>query len=198
MAEVMKGGEAGAEQIDELTTIAAEIKLLEASMMKHLAEHAWQIGKRLCDAKEKLPHGSFIPFIKSTLSYTPQYARNFMRVYTDSPNGISSFHLPSLRHLFEVFSLPKGIDRQEFVETTHTIPSTGETKTVEEMTVRELREVKKALKAEQRERMAQRDADILRDKLESIDEKEPEIRKKFSKLVPILGGFLGMYSEWRK
>lgn len=56
----------------------------------------------------------------------------------------------------------------------------------------------RAQQAEQRERMAQRDADILRDKLESIEEKEPEIRKKFSKLVPILGGFLGMYSEWRK
>lgn len=40
----------------------------------------------------------------------------------------------------------------------------------------------RAQQAEQRERMAQRDADILRDKLESIEEKEPEIRKKFSNL----------------
>ncbi len=86
-----------------------------------------------------------------------------MNVYEDSPKGIPSFLLPSLKHIFEVATLPKEVDRQEFVETPHTIPSTGETKTVDDMTVRELREVKRALKESERQaevaRQAQQDAE---------------------------------------
>lgn len=129
----------------DIHVIASEIKSLEASMVQHFIEHAWLIGERLTRAKKILPHGKFLPYINDTLSYTPQYARSFMSVYADSPKGIPSFYLPSLKHLFEISTLPKEIDRQQFIEHSHTIPSTGEVKTVDEMTVRELREVKKAL-----------------------------------------------------
>ncbi|WP_162944344.1 hypothetical protein [Paenibacillus aceti] len=66
-------------------------------------------------------------------------------------NAKSVAHL-GIAKLLQIAQLPSDVDRSDFVSETHTIPSTGATKTVDEMTVRELREVKSALKAEREAR----------------------------------------------
>lgn len=132
-----------------IESITVEIKVFEKSMKESIARHAWEIGKRLNEVKKMIPHGEFASWLEVNFEFSDRYAQEFMKFNTLNPNLNSVFDSLEWTKIREVMSLPESIDHQEFIEQSHTIPSTGETKTVDEMTVRELREVKKALKEAQ-------------------------------------------------
>lgn len=127
---------------NNLETISQEIihyKKIEANA-------TLEIGKRLKHVKENdLAHGEFGKWLKDSVDITWQTADRYIRSYNQFGNYTTSFNLP-IGKMFEMLSLPDSIDRLEFVEQEHTVPSTGEMKTVEEMTVREVREVVKETK----------------------------------------------------
>jgi hypothetical protein len=127
--------------VRNLETVTTEIKMLEENMKKSMIEHAWEIGKRLSEVKDDLQHGNFGEWIEENFEFTIRYAQQFILFFKQNPNTKLTSHLPSWTHCVEILSLPDSIDREEFISNSHTIPSTGQDKMVDEMTVRELREV---------------------------------------------------------
>src|SRR5690625_4821348 len=122
---------------NDLNVITAEI-----NSYKQVAGQAiFEIGKRLKHVKENdLVHGEFGGWLESIeMSHTQ--ANRFMKVYEELPDSkITHVGQIGLRALYEIATMP-----EEEREKEHTL-SSGETKTVDEMTVRELQEVKKQLK----------------------------------------------------
>ncbi|MGG3707369.1 DUF3102 domain-containing protein [Heyndrickxia coagulans] len=105
-------------------------------------EAIFEIGRRLKHVKENdLAHGQWSKWCES-IGMDRTTAYRFIKVYDELGRGnVAPWQQIGMKALYEIATLPP--DERE---KPHVIPSTGEVKTVDEMTVRELREVKKALK----------------------------------------------------
>lgn len=124
---------------NDLNVIAAEIN----SYKQIAGQSVFEIGKRLKFVKEKdLVHGEFGNWLIS-IDIDIYDASKFIRVYEEF-SKLGSYPNLGQGKLFQILSLPEAVDRQEFISTPHMIPSSGEIKLVDDMTVKELREVKKA------------------------------------------------------
>ncbi|ARF68931.1 hypothetical protein B7C51_15685 [Paenibacillus larvae subsp. pulvifaciens] len=128
----------------DLATLTAEINAYK----RVAGEAIFEIGRRLRHVKENdLAHGQFGEWLKS-IEFDRTLATRLMKVSEEFEDSkYATWHNLGLRALYEIATLPEP-ERTK----SHTIPSTGQTKTVEDMTVRELREVKAALKVEEKAR----------------------------------------------
>lgn len=162
---------------DDLTTIETEIK----SYQNIAGQSIFEIGRRLKHVKENdLVHGEFGKWLKNVGMSTTS-AKRFMKI-AENPTlkSPTSDHLGA-SVLYEIATLPES---ERTIE--HTT-SSGETKTPDEMTVKELRELKKQLKQRDEEKsqlesqleQAQRSESIARKQLEDAEDKEPEVVEKY-------------------
>lgn len=138
----------------DLTQITTEIK----SYQSIAGQSIFEIGRRLKWVKEHdLVHGEYINWL-SSINMDDSQARKFIKVSESFPNRSTSNDL-GVEALYQIATLP-----EEEREKLHRLES-GEEKTPDEMTVRELRELKKQLKAKDDEHEAAQAA--LKDKYEA-------------------------------
>lgn len=166
-------------QSQELST-DINVITVEINAYKRIAGEAiFEIGRRLKHVKENdLVHGEFGKWLEE-ISIDRTLATRLMKIVDEVDDSkYATSHNLGIEVLYLIATLPP-----EQRERPHTIPSTGEVKTLDEMTVRELREVKKALKeaeaarkeAESRAEKAEQDYEVVRETLESIEEQPPRI-----------------------
>ena len=158
----------------DLNVITAEIN----SFKQIAGQSIWEIGRRLNYVKEHdLAHGQFIEWVNS-IGFDRTEAYRFMKVANELPNVETLQHLGTTA-LYLITQIP-----EEEREKEHTT-SKGETKTVDEMTVRELQELKKQLK--EKEKQIQNLSDVASDldeKLsqERLNKKEKIVEKVIEKI----------------
>ncbi|QQE76645.1 hypothetical protein KDJ56_14675 [Brevibacillus composti] len=169
---------------NDLQVITAEINAYK----RVAGEAIFEIGRRLKkvrDAKtdsdciedrmlaqQRESTGGWIKWLEEHVDFDRTQAHRFIAVF-EGLGDVGTYQHHGLRALYEIATLSP-----EDRERPHVIPSTGEVKTVDEMTVRELREVKAELKREREARQrAEESAQVLRDTLESIAEQPQPIRE---------------------
>lgn len=132
---------------------------LEIDHHKKIAgQSVWEIGRRLNHVKENnLAHGSFMEWV-SNQGIEQTAANRMMKVASELPNS-ATLHNLGTTALYLIASLPEEEREKEHVT------SSGEVKTVDEMTVRELKRLKKEAE--------EKDAEI-----EALKNREPEVIEK--------------------
>lgn len=162
---------------DDLTTIETEIKTYQ----NIAGQSIFEIGRRLKHVKENdLVHGEFGKWLE-TVDINHKVANKMMKI--SETNYLNYSHASNLgvTALYEIATLP---DEERYKE--H-ITSSGESKTPDEMTRDELRELKKQIKHEQEEKsqlesqleQAQRSESIALKQLEDAENKEPEVIERY-------------------
>lgn len=150
--------------MQELTEFNIEKTTAEILILKdQTAQNIIEIGRRLIKVKENLQHGEFIDWLEDKVDFSRCTANRFMKIATEFSNVSAVQHLGS-RKLFLLAGLDEE-DRQEVIEENNVKDMT--TRELEQV-VKEKKQIKKQLEAEQEYSQELQDA---------IKQKEEQIRK---------------------
>ena len=112
------------EIIQSIDTLTTEILILKQQTAQNIIE----IGKRLVEVKESLPHGEWGGWLKEKVDFTDRTAQRFMKVANEFSNATTLSDLPKSK-AFALLDLPQD-ERETFVKENP----------VNEMTTRELQQ----------------------------------------------------------
>ena len=155
---------------NDLTTIETEIK----SYQNIAGQSIFEIGRRLKHVKENdLAHGEFGSWLEK-VNLNHRVAQKMIKIASNPElNTTMSSHL-GMEALYEISTLPEPERTKEHVT------SSGESKKPDEMTVKELRELKKQLKEErERNESLSKQAELANRKIEELEDAEPEVIERY-------------------
>lgn len=129
-----------------IEVITQEIKFYKVQAGSAIIE----IGKRLCEAKQCLPHGVWGEWLQNEVEFSERTAQNFMKIAREiqNPQLVADMGNSTTKALL-LLSVPAE-ERESFVAEEHIID--GEAKTVADMTTKEMEELTKQLAAERAEK----------------------------------------------
>lgn len=126
----------------DIEVITAEIICLK----RQTAQNILEIGHRLNEAKEKLPHGAWLPWLTERVEFTERTAQKYMRLAREWPNTKALSDL-GLTKAFSLLTLPVE-ERDQFAEENNVIDMTSREL---ERAIRERDEARQGLEAAQAE-----------------------------------------------
>ena len=115
---------------ERVVTITGEINIYK----EQAAMSIWEIGKRLCEAKELLEHGQWLPWLSQFIEISERSAQNFMSIYREYPKSATVADLGVRKALILKGLSP--VERDEFIAENHEV--NGVEKSVKDMTAKEL------------------------------------------------------------
>lgn len=153
--------------------IATEINSIKEQTRIMVLSNSIEIGRKLVEAKELLPHGDWSKWLESSVSYSQRTANNLMKVFKEYGNNqvnlfgeLNSQTFANLSYSQAVALLGIGDmeEREEFVKGNN----------VEGMSTRELEKAIKEKKAAEKEK-----EDALK-KLRTLEKEKAELESSFS------------------
>lgn len=174
--------------------IALEINVIKQQTAKNMLSAAVEIGRLLCEAKEKVGHGTWGQWLAENVSYSVSTANNMMRLYNEkesmaqldmfSSGGWDMFEGMSPTKVLALLEVPAH-ERREFIEKTGAADESTSVSDVKEAVKARKEAEERARAAEEREQVAieragaaEAEKQALADKLE-----ESEVQLKLMKAV---------------
>lgn len=169
---------------NDLPVIESELKVFKEMNGYSM----YEIGRRLKHVKENdLVHGEWIEWLEK-VDIHPREAQRFIKIVSDPQLKTTTWSHLGSRTLYEITGVP--VEEREKKHLTEK----GEEKTVDEMTVKEIQDLKRQLKQRDEQNaqlqsqveQAQRSESIARKQLEDAENREPEVieREVVKEVVP--------------
>ncbi|MGY0756796.1 DUF3102 domain-containing protein [Staphylococcus haemolyticus] len=161
---------------NDLPVIESELKVFKEMNGYSM----YEIGRRLKHVKENdLVHGEWIEWLEK-VDIHPREAQRFIKIVSDPQLKTTTWSHLGSRTLYEITGVP--VEEREKKHLTEK----GEEKTVDEMTVKEIQDLKRQLKQRDEQNaqlqsqveQAQRSESIARKQLEHAENREPEVIEK--------------------